>query len=513
MSEREDKVPCGEKVLPNLKVLLFQTKDKLKLFAGAVTTEEFNRGDIALDEFLSLFSGIPTTCVHRETILDLYSHLEPGKKLEPRRIAKGREPINGRDGKLLLLVKPFKGSFRAGELERVDPKYVRAFDNIEVGVTVARIYPETLGSPGLSALGEALPPSPGKPANIKLDLESVELKKDQGFEALVAKKAGFLSLTNDSLKVETQLRIQGDVCYKTGDIDFIGGVTITGSVGKDFQISARDDIIVQGSVESGRLCSSHGSIIVQGGIIGDLHSIVTASEQATSHALNSAKFTGRSGIRAKGKITAATIEGVLLECDGDLEVQKEIRSSSLSVKGAIRIPKGNLFGGITRVICGIEASNIGTKAGVRTDLKLLSDIESSAEYAALMESISKHLTAEQALELHLGPYAQHPARIAALTEPARSKTERLSNEFRRLRASRNELEKERAVLLSGAKFNVLLRVNVLNTLFPGVVISVNQHEFAPTEVITGPKTIEFVPDTNEFSVKELQPLICSYTKE
>jgi uncharacterized protein (DUF342 family) len=510
MSDREEKVPCGERVLPNLKVLLFQTKDKLKLFAGAETGAEFNRSEVSLDEFLGLFSGIPTTCLHREILLDLYSHLEPGKKLEPRRIAKGRQPINGRDGRLLLLVKPFKGSFRAGELERVDPKFVRAFDNIELGAPVARIYPETLGSPGLSALGEVLSPVPGKPANIKLDPESLDLRKEHGFTSIVAKKAGFLSTTNDLLKVETLLRIQGDVGYKTGDIDFIGSVAVTGSVGKDFQITARGDITVGGDVESGRLYSQNGAIIVKGAIVGDLHSVVTASDQASSHALNSARFSGRSELKAKGPISATTVEGVLLECDGDLEVQREIRSSRLVVKGAIRIPRGNLFGGEARVICGVEANNLGTKAGVRTELKLLSDVESSAEYLELMEQISRHQSAEQALELHLGPYAQHPARISSLKEPARSKMEKLSRELRRLRGSRDELEKERAVLIGGAKFNILLRVNVLGILYPGVVITVNRKQFAPTELIHGPKTIEFVPEKEEFMVTDLQPLICTY---
>jgi len=506
MSETEERIPCGEKQLDAVTIRFFKTKDELKLFAAAEVGEPYVPP--AFETFAALFGHIPAECLHSDIVKDLFQHLAANVKLEPRRVSKGRSPVNGKDGRLLLLVKPFTGSFRPGELDQVDPKYVRAFDNIEVGAVVARVYPETPGQNGVSALGNPLPPVPGKPFVLELDPDSVVTKSEPGFQSLVAKKEGFLQSSSGKIAVVDLLKISGDVGYKTGDIDFIGAVNVKGNVSKEFQIRARKDITIEGTVTSAILASEMGSIRIKGGATGDLLSVVNATTHSTSHTLGSAKFSTRSEIVAKAEVHSERLEGIFVEAGGDIIVQKEIRSCILSSKAAVRIPKGSLIGGTTKIICGLEALNIGTNSGSNTQIFLLSDVESSLEYSELHAAISRHEAAEHALELHLGPYAKHPTRITLLLEPQRGKMKKLSQELTRLQTSRDELLKKKALLLDTAKFNRLLRVNVLGTLYPGVTINVGKEQFSVEEKLIGPKTIEYFPEDKIFRVSDIMPLLC-----
>ncbi len=502
----EKRIPSGELQLPGLKVLLSLSADSQKLFAEIQTAEDF--AGLPESEFFALFANVDQGAIHREILKDLYSALAPNQKTEARRIAKGKPPTDGRDGKLLLLVKPFKGDFKAGELERVDAKYIRAFDNIEPGVAVARVYAPTPPIPGRSPLGAALPAKEGKPIKFTIDTNTIEQKKENGFEVLHAKIAGYLSEANNKLSVEKVLKVNGDVGYKTGDIEYVGGLLITADVKKDFQVVARGDITVQGSVLSGILVSSEGAINVKGGIVGELMATVTASSSSSAFAINSAKFARATNIYAKTGITANSLEAISVECGGDIVVEKEIRSAKLHSRGAVRIPKGTIIGGKVEVICGVEAGTLGNTAGATTEIHLISDVESSEEYREVALKIDKHALAEKSLELLLGPFAQQPARIQTLREPQKGKMNKLFSDLKRLRAGREELQLQLNTLLSGARFNRLLRVNFLKVLHPGVIITVGKKRFSTDVALAGPKTIDYLPEEEKFVIKDLDALQC-----
>lgn len=509
IESQEKRIPAAERQLPGIIFRLSLSADSLKLFAEVEALQDFVSVD--MESLNGLFSDVPQKCLHHDVLRDIHDHLSPGVKLEARRIAKGIAAIDGRDAKLLLLVKPFKGDFKVSEIDRVDAKFVRAFDNIEAGFPIARIYPETLGTAGLSPLNVQLPAKPGKPIKISVDEASIERKPEQGFESLISKNVGYVSYSGDKISVVSELKVPKDVGFKTGDIEFIGSVVIGGDVGKDFEVSARGDITVQGNVSGGRILSSKGAVNIKGGVVGELLGMIQVS--AASFAIDKTSFVPRDEILAKTLLSARTMEGVHAECDGDIVVEKEIRACSLSSKSAIRIPAGTLIGGWSRVICGVEASIIGTPAGTPTEIHLLSDVESSAEYADLSEKITKHRLAEDALELHLGPFAVNPNRIQKLAEPQKAKMTKLSTELRRIKNSRAELEKQLNTLLSSARFNRLLRVNVGTKLYPGVIITVGKDLFSPDSVIEGPKTIEFLPEEHRFDIRVLEPLQCELVSD
>jgi uncharacterized protein (DUF342 family) len=508
----EETISAGERVLGEITFVLTKPKSELKLFAGVKVSDTFQVGSVNYAQVRQLFSDIPD--LHEEIIKKIIAEFKPGLKLEPRRIAKGEEPINGRDGRLLMLVKPFNGNFRAGELERVDPKFVRAFDNIEIGSVVARIYPPTPGTPGKNYMGGPIPPVPGKPFQPELDPETLD-KKDNpgGHEDIISKARGYLSAAGNKLKVERTLTINGDVSFQTGDIDFIGAVDIKGEIRKDFRVEADAEIIVRENVTSGSLVSRKSSVVVHGSVIGDLVGAIKTSSASTFASTGAGANAQRSEIVAKTTVTAKSLENVYVECNGDLFVEREIRKCSIVSRGAVRIPKGSIIGGECKVVCGLEALEIGNAAGSELHITLLSDIESSAEYVLLKQKHEKHLKAEHALELHLGPIASAPG-ISHLVSPAnKARSKKVFDDFIRVKKVRLELEAELAALLSGAHFNQALRVNVIEALYPGVTIHVGTHVFSVQERLDGPKTIEFVQGENKFEIHELTPVMCDLPGE
>ena len=469
----ESIIPAGERSLNGLLFKLSKSDDELKLFAEVLVPEEFNPDSIHASQLEEVFADIPKAHLSLELLMEALRHAQPNSTLESRRIAKGTAPIHGRNGKLLLLVKPFRGDFRAGELERVDPRYVRAFDNIEVGTVVARILEPTLGTPGSSCFGSPLPPMPGKPAQVDYDPSSLLQRQDIGYQSIVAKSSGYLSVAGNKLQVEHTLNIKGDVSFQTGDIDFIGAITVAGTVKKDFTVQCNDDVQVKGGVSGGSVISKKGSVIIAESVIGDLVSVIRSGGSVLYSGQNR-----RSEIFAKIELRAKSLENVYVETGGDLIVEREIRKCSIVCRGAIRLPKGAIIGGELKAVCGIEAETFGNTAGSQGDLKLLSDIESSAEFLALRERIQKHYQAEEALELHLGPLVTTPGRVQLAPEGVRLKLKKLLREREQVKKSREALELELQSLLSGAHFNRALRVNVLGVLYPGVTISVGKARFS-----------------------------------
>jgi len=502
----EETIAAGERVLGDVVFKLSKTKDELKLFVSVEVKDSFIPDSLELNQIKQLFSDIPN--FHEGVLKNILEELKPGNKLEPRRIAKGEAPITGRDGKLLLLVKPFNGNFRAGELERVDPKFVRAFDNIEVGSIVARIYPPTLGSSGKNCFGLSISPTPGKPFLAELDAETLEKREGLQNEEIVSKTTGYLVVVQNKLKVEHTLAIKGEVGFQTGDIDFIGAVSVGGDVKKDFRVEAAEEVLVKGGVIGGSVVSRKSSVVVQGSVIGDLIGAIRSGSMFGATGFNSSSASNVSEIQARTSVTAKSLENVYVECGADLIVEREIRKSSIVCRGAIRIAKGTIIGGDCKVVCGLEASTLGNSAGSDLKITLLSDIESSAEYLELKIKIDKHLQAEHALELHLGPIAARPGRSHLVSENHISKTKKLLEDYNRLKSSRIKLEEEISGLLAGAHFNQALRVNVLKSLYPGVVLCVGAICFEVETVLEGPKTIEFLQVEQKFEVLELVPVLC-----
>ena len=496
----------------DLRARLTAPESRMKLFLDCELKQPRSAHSFSRVTLLGLLpQGVPAKLLHVEVLDDIAERLNGGESVVGRRIAKGTEPTPSRDGKLVLLVKTYNRKENTPEL--VDPWFMKQFDNVEKDMVVGRVYPPHPGAPGMTVLGTDIPGPPGNAIAVEL-AESIVLQpaEDKSYSNLVAQTSGYLRIEKGKLEVVHDLVLGGNVDPHTGDINFVGNIVVKGNVNKDFRVSARGNIDIQGNVQDGILSSAEGNISVKGHVSGEMGENVLVSENIPFQQLLRVAGHKRRQITCAGVFRAALVDRIALEALCDIEIEKEARASYLRTRATLKMPNGQLIGGQVYTVCGAEAKIIGTHLGTITQIFLCSDIESSAEYGALIEKVRAHDSAEEMIRLYLGPYADNPARIQLLLPALKAKMEKLKKKLDKIAEGRKVLLEEQANLMRNARHNIVHRVNVLKVAHPGVCIHAGEDIFKVEEDLVGPKTIEYFPKEKRFAVGDLQALQCVLEK-
>lgn len=502
--------------LDEIRFTFLTNEDRSKLFLSCEylsapteneqsTTKRWTR----IDLLSVLPPKIPHELLHIDVLEEIASGINNRRDLtHMRRIAKGREPVAGRDGRVVMLVKTAQAS---SSRESIDPWYFKAFDVLEKGTPLARIYPPQAGVEGITALGEVLPFAPGKEAELQTD-DSVTLlppSPSSNYRTAIANISGYAKYDKKTLQVVHELVISGNVDHHSGDIIFVGSVLVQGDVMKGFLVQAREGIQVKGSVVHGRVVNLSGDIAVTGSIFGDTSGYLQLREHMPLGSARPGVSLSRMQISSAGTVTAFSLENVTLEAKGNVVVNKEIRGSYLHTRGIVHIPNGHILGGEIHSVCGVEAKILGSEGGATTKVTLCSDIESTADYESLLAQINSHLSAEEMLNLYLGPYAENPTRIRLLPTELRKRMEGLRKKLAGVQQSLASLRTQQEEMLKSARHNTVYRINVLKTAYPGVIFCAGEACLAIDEKISGKKTIEFVPAEGKFNIGDYQALECT----
>ncbi|WKZ56912.1 MAG: FapA family protein [Bdellovibrionota bacterium] len=462
-------------------------EDRLKLFVDCTLEAPVA---ITRDQFVALLPNtIPADFIHHQVIDDICAALAKGEKVEARRVAKGVASEDGADGKLVLLVKKFSTDAEIKEDERgwVNYRELHLFENIRVDQAVARVYPPKPGKDGTDVLGKRIAAKPGKPFKFSGDQSlKVEEAREEGssYQVVKAVKAGMLVEDNGRYQIKEELVLPKGVDAHVGNIDFIGKVIVRGDVAPGFQIKSVKGIEISGNVNSAVLITSDGDILVKGFIHG--------GEQ------------GR--VVCGGSFSAAVAHNLRVDAKGDVVIIKEAVDCQFQTTAAVRSPRAQIVGGSAKVVDGIEGKRLGNDAGKPTHIELCSDQEASPEFAKLILDIQNHEKALSVLKVHLGPYTENPARIALLKSPLREKMEELLRKYRTIDESRNKLLGRRKVMLEGALFIPVVRVNAQEFFFSGVRVKADEEVYVFNDVLKGPKTLEFSRETKKFELVEIRPL-------
>lgn len=510
-----------EKKGPFFSVKARLSSDRLKLFLDVVPLENVAPSAFTRQDLIALLRPELAQAKCDPAVLDdIVSSLHAKRPVEKRKIAEGSPAKNGKDGKLLLLVKKYQKPASSAAEDHIDPRFVHFFDNVEKGTVLGRIYPSTNGENGYDALGTPLPAKAGSPIKVGQN-DTILLspaREGQTFSTLTANEAGYLCEEKEGLSVKSELVIGGNLDFSIGDIDFVGAVKVRGDVRKNFQVFARKDIDIAGNVLQARLVSREGSISVKSSVTGELGTAITVSEKIpayllTSQATRLLSSSAQIQIQAAERFSAEMINGVSVQTKGDVTIVREVRNSNIRTKGMLKMSQGHLFSSEVHAVCGVEAGIIGTALGSDVKIFLCSDIESSAEYDELLTKIQSHISAEEVLKLNLGPYAENPTRIQLLRKDLKEKMETLHTKLKKIRAGKAKLLQEQQDLLTNANYNKVFRVNYLKKLYQGVSVHVGEYSFTPDTNLTGPGSIEFLPDEKKFIVTDFKPLECVLERE
>jgi len=224
---------------------------------------------------------------------------------------------------------------------RIDYREVSPFVLVKKGDLLARVVPGVPGILGETVAGKSVPYKTAKIKTLKPG-KNVTLKDEY---ALASCDGRFIK-TEDSFAVSEVLEVRGDVDYHTGNIDFPGDVVIYGMVKYGFKVKAGGSVYCQQTLDASEVICG-GDLTVNHGIIGKNKGVV----------------------KVKGSINAKFIENCYVEAGGNINVATSILNSVVhSLKEVILGEKGIIVGGKTFAANGVEAAQIGTSVGPKTEI-------------------------------------------------------------------------------------------------------------------------------------------------
>jgi uncharacterized protein (DUF342 family) len=379
-------------------------------------------------------------------------------------VAHGVPPTEPVDAAVEFLVRPDVGvsAYAVKADGSVDFHDRSDYDLIAAGQEIGRYIASRPGKPGTTVTGL---PIPGQPPAVTAITLGKGIRIDRESNRLYALTAGRVLYAHETVSVEEEYLVQGDVDFAVGNIRNSGFVIVTGDVDDNFTVTGDKGIRIGGVVGAATL-KSDGDISVSG---------MTGK--------------GKGRVYCGGNLHARFLSEVEVECRGDVVVETEIRTSVIRAGGAILVPNGVVAGGDCIAGRGIEVKTAGSHMGVLTKLSSGTDYRLRKELDALKERL-RHL--EKEIARIEGIVGTEPPDEAALSRLAAGRREAIEKQFGLLAAARAEAEKlqaeiARATVQSDPTSNAM--INIRGELFENTIINLWHADVRITEAVSGPLSI------------------------
>lgn len=394
-------------------------------------------------------------------------------------IARGRAAVHGEDARLEILLDNARSVGSAGAVRKdgaVDSKQIDALVMVETEQAIARLWPATRGRAGCRVTGASLPARSGKGIVLKAG-DHVKVQQQDGASLFVAAMSGAFRHEGDVLSVTRILRIEGDVDFHSGNLDFDGSVFVAGKIQQGFTVKATRDIAVEGSVEAGAALKCAGDIAVGGGIVGRRTRI----------------FSG-GGVRAQYVQEATVAAGGDIELEGYADQAHLRAGGSISVTGVKGARGGSVVGGQTWGCQRIAVRVAGAPLRPVTRLTAGVDPESARQLDKLKSAVDMTYTQLSRLlnrfSLSKVDVGQIKNRIAAAVGPRRKllvntarSLGKVVQAYQQLAAARVELEGKISMQVEDA------------------VIEIGEQAYAGVEIRLGEHTRKLVEDCEGVSFR------------
>lgn len=370
-------------------------------------------------------------------------------------VAQGRAPEKGKDAWFEPLVSVNRERHpRMNEKGEVDLRDLGVIPTVAEGAPVMQRHPATLGVAGKNVLGEDIPPPPGKDTRFGSRLQGVMVDPENP-NLLRAVVAGQPVLLRDGVNIEPVVKM-AVVDISTGNVDFVGSLTITGDVQSGMKIKVGGDVTVEGTIEAADI-EAGGNIIAKGGIIGQ-----------GAHGEGDAPAPR---IRAKGNIRARYVENAILIAEQSVYISETLINSDVMAMNRIEVgkkgtKKGYIMGGYIRATQGVSADFLGgpgsghTRVSVGVNPLLQQMME--AKKQAIAAKVREHADLSKLIKL-----LQEKPDKREMLDRARNTLRKVSEEISAA------MEEERA-LLSEAKLADQADIAVREGIFGGTTVTVGR---------------------------------------
>jgi len=264
-------------------------------------------------------------------------------------IAQGSPAIPGKDSRIEFLVPRPSKEFLIRKDGTCDFKNRDLFRSVSEREIILIRHPPVPGIAGKTVFGTIINPPkikntivyPGKNV-IQEKVEDKEIFR-AACSGQVVYNFGFSSI---NVQVSPILKINGNIDFNTGNINFKGSVEILGSILSGFSVIATGNVTIMGMVEQNSKLTAGGDIYIRKGILG-------------SHAPDE-----KTEVKAFGNLQALYAENAVLTAEGDIFLRSAV-NCSISTNQNLFIEK-NIIGGETVAFKSVQAGTIGNDLEIKT---------------------------------------------------------------------------------------------------------------------------------------------------
>lgn len=284
-------------------------------------------------------------------------------------------PVSGFDSKIEMLISidpNLQPTVRSDG--SVDYRDIRSFTSVTKGQSLAVKHPPTPGKPGIGLGGEELPPTPGLDHKLP-NGKNTEISADGLY--LLASKTGIVYLQNGMINIVEMLNINGNVDFNVGNVKYSGDVLICGSVMPGFSVEAEGTVHIKGEVESARVISRNGRVIVEKGILGKGDTQIKAKTGIV------VSFAQEAELFTDGLLT---FDKFLMHCDCTCEVMEGHGHNA------------SIIGGIIKAERTVTVKQVGTEKCSLTKIMLF-----DKHHAEIEEKIKELIILDKKLKTELEP--------------------------------------------------------------------------------------------------------------
>jgi len=411
--------------------------------------------------------------------------IDSGQPVRNAVVAKGKPVVNGKDANIEILVDLDKSAKPLiTEDGSVDFRNINLIKIVDKDQLLAVKEPATEGEAGYSVTGRVTPPRAGE--DILMPRGRNTYLSEDGLQ-LFSEIIGNVFYEDGVLNVENVYVVRGNVDFSIGNISYPGDVVINGDVKADFSVHTEGNIVVRGTVEAAEIVSTSGNIEVKKGIIG------TQKEK-------------KAKVVAGGSVKALFIQEGVVSAGKDIEVGSYILNSQihaehdvLALRDRGMIAGSNVFSGSC-----VRAKNIGSVSDARTQIKVgkiikgdvnLKNKQLEEEVEVLQEEdklLRKRMDFLELLKKRLPHFpADKEKELAGVLE----KIKKLEAIKEYVLADKEDFESKFI-----DQFGVERKIYVLQTLWPGVVIGINE---VIRKVEARQRRVVAVLDENQIEFKRL----------
>ena len=370
-------------------------------------------------------------------------------------IAEGDPPENGQDSIVKLYeLQDIKPEIK--EDGNVDHYELSLINKVAKGDWLGERVDATEGTAGKSVKGNMIAPMAGKTYPLYYDKESIEEVYGNGVTTLRALRSGAVHYNCDRISVSNHLEIEGDIDFRTGNIDFDGFLTVRGSIADNFSICANKDIEIRGDYGVGsvkEIESRDGNVFIKGGIAGKNKAIV----------------------RSKKNIYTKFVSDATIICEGLVHIGFYCLNSNITAKEVIiDSNKGQIIGGNISAEIKVVSSTIGTPAEKRTVVSVSGFDRNAlkARFDRITEESNDLRNQVYKLKQEVSIYANTLS--SELNKKQMDEYTSVKDRFLKLKENLVNAESEKKILASYLRTHGDGQISILKKAYPNTVVEIKR---------------------------------------